>query len=603
EWFEKNKNNELVLIQNPRAFNFTEIIVPIIEKYNADTTNTNVYVVSAKITQKKLIRLNTMTLAKYANEIIKKCVIKNQNYEQEKYGLIWECSKIEKDGDYKKLTRQINNADMLYVDGFCDSYDSYEEFISHYLYNYELILTDMLKYQVVINLQKINDNNTTYMDIENISRHMCINDLSYVEIEFVKFRNSLGDAILAAIQHDDGDRLCVIGDCYTVTKIDDNIDIEITEYTSKGLIPVFKYTQKIVREQYKIGMLENLNNIKQTRFDKLDLKIINFDAIKMCPRRFGFYELSFTTFVNEKKQEIKIIPDKNKNQSESMLVDYEAIIIVQISTMRDTFHYITRYPVLDADGQYPITNYDTEDNYYQGLRLQHDKLQIMLDTIYDIYLNDCIIDDQKSIMLNLLLDIDEKHSLGYYKMTHEIELEDTNVPCHQQNIEFIKNLQSNVGENINIQLYNVERDKKFSIELIRYKTYCDFIDLYSYKNKMDIDTYLKEKDYNANRGVLMILNIKNTKEEDSTYYFINHKYTNNEIRIRLIKYISENNESAFTELKTRTLKHLKNIFEKKNGIDNDPNTKGLYKHLKNMVSVIIKHIENDYYNFLLKYVS
>ncbi|KAM0679076.1 hypothetical protein BDAP_000456 [Binucleata daphniae] len=439
------------------------------------------------------------------------------------------------------------------------------------------------------------------MDIENISRHICINDMSYVYIEFVKFRNSLGEAILADIQHDDENRLCVIGDCYTVIKIDDYIDIEITEYTSKGLIPVFKYTQKIVREQYKIGMLESLNNIKQTRFDKLDLKIINFDAIKMCPRRFGFYELSFTTFVNEKKQEIKIIPDENKNQSESMMVEYEAIIIVQISSMRDKFHHITKYPVSDADGQYPITNYDTEDNYYQGLRLQHDKLQMMLDIVYDIYLNDCIIDDQKSIMLNLLLDIDEKHSLGYYKMTHEIELEDTNIPCHQQNIEFIKNLQSNFGENINIQLYNVERDKKFSIELIRYKTYCDFIDLYSYKNKMDIDTYLKEKDYNANRGVLMILNIKNTKEEDSTYYFINHKYINNEIRNRLIKYISENNEPAFTELKTRTLKHLKNIYEKKNDMDNNPNTKALYKHLKNMVSVIIKHIENDYCNFLLKY--
>ncbi|KAM0678087.1 hypothetical protein BDAP_001344 [Binucleata daphniae] len=99
EWFEKNKNNELVLIDNVRNFQFADIIEPIIKKYLKETINTSVYVVSFKIAAPYYDEYNTMSLAKYASEIIKECVKRNKPYKEEKYGLTWECWKITSDAN------------------------------------------------------------------------------------------------------------------------------------------------------------------------------------------------------------------------------------------------------------------------------------------------------------------------------------------------------------------------------------------------------------------------------------------------------------------------------------------------------------------------
>ncbi|KAM0678414.1 hypothetical protein BDAP_001130 [Binucleata daphniae] len=277
------------------------------------------------------------------------------------------------------------------------------------------------------------------------------NELYVRYIEIVKFLNGEDEAILDTIQQQDESKRFVIGKHYLITSdLDNYVPVVPTDFLCNWCVPVFKYTQKIEHVQYKSEMSEDLNKIKIKKYENINLKIINYDAIKMHTQKNDSYEISYTTFVREKKQKIKIVQANAKNKCEYISSNYEAVIIVIIYRFEIKYRHIITYPVLDANGQPLVIDYDTEDIYYKKQRSQHDKVQKMLDTIYDIYQNDCIIDDKNSLLLHHLLDLDGKCQRNYAKITDEIESENTDIPYHQQNIEFIKNLQSKFGENIDI---------------------------------------------------------------------------------------------------------------------------------------------------------
>ncbi|KAM0678974.1 hypothetical protein BDAP_000351 [Binucleata daphniae] len=539
EWFQKNINNELVLINYVKETRFKKLIQPIIEKYLEETENTSVYVVSfEKLTYNALFGFNTISLAKYASEIIEICVKTNKPYKQTRYGLEWECWKIASKNDYEKLKIQIDRAEMLYIDGFYDGYDSYEEFISHYLFDNEFL--NSLDYKIVINLQKAVENETTYIDVEKLCKKL---RLIYSDpIKIIKFNNHLGFRTF------NGEVLnAPIAVCYEMRDANSTINTNVSDVYWDNMFSMFKYMQKVEYKQKK--NTEELEHWKYQAFKDLDLKMIQLDEIEM--RRFyASYSITFLTFVKKREQEIKTIQDEGVNQHQE--VDYEMVIITMINLGENKFQHVTTYPVCDADGERPITNYDTEDEYYKRLCAQHDKLQSMLDVIHNTFLNDCIIDDQKSLLLHNLLDLKNDYLRRYVKMTDLIKLKDSEVSIHDQNVEFIKKLQLKFGAKINIELYNIEHNTKNFLYLFNSGWDYDFLAHHSYKNKIDVKAYLEGKHDNIDVA-MMIIHITNTKKSDSTYYFVHNTYTKQDVMERLESYISENNQKLCTELKNRTV--------------------------------------------------
>ncbi|KAM0678088.1 hypothetical protein BDAP_001345 [Binucleata daphniae] len=221
----------------------------------------------------------------------------------------------------------------------------------------------------------------------------------------------------------------------------------------------------------------------------------------------------------------------------------------------------------------------------------------MLDNIYDIYQNDCIIDDRNSFLLNKLLDLDEKCRRNYIKITDEIELVNTDIPYHQQNIEFINNLQSKFGGKITIDLYNLDSDKISRYKIYSSSSYCDFNDLLSCKNKIDRITYLETKhNNNDNNVIIMVLKIENTTEQESTYYLIHDKYTSEKDLKSLGKYFQNNSNDIYSKLKTKTEKELRKKYQDPKKINE--NNKEIYEHLVSKIPDIIEHIRYDHDKFV-----
>ncbi|KAM0676958.1 hypothetical protein BDAP_002429 [Binucleata daphniae] len=298
-----------------------------------------------------------------------------------------------------------------------------------------------LEYKIIINLQKAVDNKTTYIDIKKLSKEIITKNMIFEPIKIIKFNNLLGTAI---INREDG--YVAIAVLYEIEELDSKIvcNDKIIYWDNRS--PIFKYLQKVVYK--KIKNIEELEYWKKLLFNELNLKIIQIDQIEMC-RRNNNFSITFTTFVKKRKQEIKTIQDEGVNQYQE--VNYEVVIITRIN-FKNKFQHITTYPVCDADGERPVTNYDTEDVHYKRLCAQHDKLQNLLGVMYNTYLNDCIIDDQKSLLLYNLLNLKCISFGRYVKMTDAIELKDSDIAIHDQNIEFIKKLQLEFGENITIEL-------------------------------------------------------------------------------------------------------------------------------------------------------
>ncbi|KAM0678819.1 hypothetical protein BDAP_000604 [Binucleata daphniae] len=525
-----------------------------------------------------------MSLAKYASEIIKTCVKTNKPYKQTRYGLEWECWKIESEDDYQKLTENVDKARMLYIDGFYDGHDSYEEFISHYLTIYKFIYS--VKYKIVINLQKNVNNKTTYIDTENLSNEIT-KKWFFKPIKIIKFINHLGAGIFVADEID-----VAIAVRYKISRPFFRIKCNEKILFCDCLLPVFKYIQKVEHARYRTK--KNLEYFKESLCNDLNLKMIQLDEIEMC-RRIYAYSLTFMTFVKKRKQEIKTIEDEDTNQYKE--VDYEVVIITMIKLSENKFQHITTYPVCDANGKHPVTNYDTEDIYYKRISAQHDKLQSLLDVLHNTYQNDCIIDDQKSLLLHNLLDLRKDYLRRYVKMTDVIKLKDSDITLHDKNIGFIKKLQLEFGGNITIELYNVKYNTKDPLNINGYGWSYDFLSDHSYKNKIDLDAYIEGNHDNID-VVMMILHITNTIDGDSTYYLLHNKYTNKKDLKIFKKYISENNEQLCTELKTRTLEQMKKYYRFKNVPCNHPAIVSFCEEQEIVIDIIIKYAQKDFEKFI-----